>query len=42
MNEQQKAAFDHPCRLGIETLHPRFGRVNGLHSIVLTINYGYE
>jgi hypothetical protein len=43
VNKQQKIAFDHPCRLAEETIHPRFGRMlkNGMSGI-LTINSGYE
>ncbi len=30
------------CRLGTETLHPRFGRSEGLFTVLLTVNSGYE
>lgn len=44
MNEHQQMALDHPCRLAIETVHPRFVRLNHAAgvSIVLTINSGYQ
>lgn len=42
MNEQQQTAFVFPCRLGIETVHPRFAHKGGTHSLVLTVNNGYE
>jgi hypothetical protein len=46
MTPQQRVALDHPCRLGMETAHPRFGRVllaGGRWWVVaLTINSGYE
>jgi hypothetical protein len=44
MNDAQKTALDHHCRLATETMHPRFARWvrNGLFSVVLTINSGYE
>lgn len=43
MNKYQRLALDRHCRLSIETMHPRFGRVlaNGL-TVVLTVNSGYE
>jgi hypothetical protein len=42
MNEYQQRALKHPCRLAIETAHPRFGHKKGTYSIVLTINNGHE
>lgn len=43
MNRYQRVALDHHCRLSVETLHPRFGRVHPLGmTIVLTVNSGYE
>lgn len=42
MNEQQKVALAHHCRLAVETYHPRFRYCMGTHSIVLTVNSGYE
>ena len=43
MNKWQRTALDWHCRLSIETMHPRFGRVldSGL-TVVLTVNSGYE
>lgn len=43
MNQHQRRALDYHCRLSIETMHPRFGRVlgNGM-TVVLTVNSGYE
>lgn len=43
MNKHQQLALDRHCRLSIETMHPRFGRVlpSGL-TVVLTVNSGYE
>jgi len=40
----QRTAIRHPCRLAIETIHPRFRHPGpGLAwSIVLTVNSGYE
>ncbi|WP_158087255.1 hypothetical protein [Mycobacterium aquaticum] len=37
-------ALQHHCRLSIETMHPRFGKLDkaGGFSIVLTVNSGYE
>jgi hypothetical protein len=44
MNRPQTIAFEHPCRLAFETAHPRFGFLDPemRHSVVLTINSGYE
>lgn len=47
MNRHQQTALDWHCRLSIETMHPRFGRVltNGPAvglTVVLTVNSGYE
>jgi hypothetical protein len=42
MNRRQKFALRHHCRLGGETVHPRFLYMAGLASIVLTVNSGYE
>lgn len=43
MNRHQTLALDRHCRLSIETVHPRFGRVlpDG-RTVVLTVNSGYE
>jgi hypothetical protein len=37
-------ALAHHCRLSLETMHPRFGRIDrsGDFSVVLTVNSGYE
>lgn len=44
MNRAQRLALEHPCRLAVETLHPRFPRLirGGKYSVVLTVNSGYE
>lgn len=42
MNKHQHIAFKHPCLLDIEVLHPRFSYVHGIHSVVLTLNSGFE
>ncbi len=42
MNRHQEIAIKHHCRLAGETVHARFAYVRGLHSIVLTVNSGYE
>lgn len=41
-NAHRETALRRPCRLSIETAHPRFGyKLNG-YSVVLTINAGHE
>lgn len=40
--EHRRRALQHPCRLAIETAHPRFNWMEGGYSIVLTVNSGYE
>jgi hypothetical protein len=36
-------ALAHHCRLSIETMHPRFARIDPLSfSVILTVNSGYE
>lgn len=36
-------ALAHHCRLGLETLHPRFARIDPAgFSVILTVNSGYE
>lgn len=41
--QPSQIALRHHCRLSIETMHPRFGRVLPLgFSVVLTVNSGYE
>lgn len=42
MNAAQRTALDHHCRLAVETIHPRFARVRGWYSTILTVNSGYE
>lgn len=42
MNEQQKTAIQHHCRLAVETIHPRFGMRGATYSLMLTVNSGYE
>ena len=43
MTPQQRVALEAPCLLGMETAHPRYGRVllSGV-SVILTVNAGYE
>jgi hypothetical protein len=43
VNRHQRTALDWHCRLAVETMHPRFGRLlpGGL-SVVLTVNSGHE
>ncbi len=44
LTQAQQTALDHHCRLATETGHPRFFRLirEGLYSVVLTVNSGYE
>lgn len=42
MTKAQRTALDFHCRLACETSHPRFARVQGRYSIVLSVNSGYE
>jgi hypothetical protein len=42
MSGRQSTALRLHCRLASETAHPRFGWANLTHSIVLTVNSGYE
>lgn len=42
IEEAQKIALSHPCRLGGETVHPRFARRGLGYTVVLTVNSGYE
>lgn len=38
-----ETAIRHHCRLSIETLHPRFARVDPAgFSVIVTVNSGYE
>jgi hypothetical protein len=42
MTKQQETALKYHCRLAVEAVHPRFARQMGTHSVVLTVNSGYE
>ncbi len=42
MNEHHEIALQFHCRLAVECVHPRFTYKGGTHSIVLTVNSGYE
>ena len=42
MTTQQRTALAHPCFLGMETSHPRYGKVVPPTSRVLTVDAGYE
>jgi hypothetical protein len=42
MNGRQALALRFHCRLGIETVHPKFIVDRGDYSVVLTVNSGYE
>lgn len=42
MTRHQRVALAHHCRLAGECVHPRFAWLTGAHSIVLTVNSGYE
>lgn len=44
MNERHRTALAHHCRLGGETIHPRFAWATAHegYSVVLTVNSGYE
>lgn len=43
MHSSARTALQHHCRLSIETIHPRFSRIDSTgFSIVLTVNSGYE
>ena len=42
MTGQQKRALREPCYLAIETIKPRFARKFPVHSVVLSLNSGYE
>lgn len=39
---EQTIARRTPCLLAVETLHPRYRRLAGAWSLVLTVNTGYE
>lgn len=42
MNDRQRTAIDHHCRLAGETVHPRFAWTERGCTFVLTVNSGYE
>ena len=44
MNHQQRTAFEHPIRLGMEAQLPRYSRRGrgGTHTEIVTLNSGYE
>lgn len=42
MNLEQRTAINRHCRLAVETIHPRFRWQFPTHSVVLTVNSGYE
>jgi hypothetical protein len=42
MNTRQAIALKHHCRLACETMNPRFRWRAITHSIVLSVNSGYE
>lgn len=42
MNRQQKIALKHPCRLAVETVHPRFAQKAASYSLIVTVNSGHE
>jgi hypothetical protein len=42
MNTRQRIALDNHCRLACETINPRLRWAANHHSIVLSVNSGYE
>lgn len=42
MDAAARTALRYHCRLGIETVHPRFSWRESLFTVVLTVNSGYE
>lgn len=42
MDDRQRTALRHHCRLAGETVHPRFAHRGLGYSTVLTVNSGYE
>lgn len=42
MTDQQRVAITFPCRLAIETMHPRYRQRGAVVTTVLTVNTGYE
>jgi hypothetical protein len=39
---EQMTAIERPCRLAVETMHPRFRHSTGVTIVILTVNSGYE
>lgn len=42
MNARQREALEDHCRLDEEVLNPRRRSRHGSHSVILTVNSGYE
>lgn len=43
LSQQAETAIRRHCRLSIETMHPRFARIDlAGFSVILTVNSGYE
>ncbi len=42
MTRQQETAIGRPCRLAVETMHPRYRDASLMSTAVLTVNSGYE
>ena len=42
ITEMQEFALANPILLGIESLRPRYKSRRGDHSLILTVNAGYE
>lgn len=42
MTGAQHKALMHPCLLACETIHPRFKTIFRTHSVIVTVNAGYE
>jgi len=42
MTPEQRIAITHTCLLAEETAHPRYGHIQPLGTLVLTVNSGYE
>ena len=40
--QHRTLALKYPCRLAVETFHPRFRFLLGGHGVILTVNTGYE
>lgn len=37
-----KTALRHPCYFAVETSHPRYAHREGLGTLLVTVNTGYE